>query len=145
MYRYKSCKFTQSQMPIRQVNTSKNQERRANKWVSNLNCITPLTLKIRSKPNSNLINILCWNIRGISTKLQDERLRDYLTKFSIIGLEETMKDKHFALNINGFQYYNFPCKHRHSKAKRASRGFGILIANWLNKSVQIKQGNDCLV
>ena len=98
-----------------------------------------------SNPNSNLINILCWNIRSISTKLHDKILRDYLTKFSIIGFVETMKDKHFALNINGFVYYNFPRKHRHTKAKRASRGIGILIANWLNKSVQIKEVNDCLV
>ena len=132
-------------MPSRQVNTSKSQERRANKRVSNLNCITPPTLKTRSKPNSNPINILCWTIRGISTKLQDKRLRDYLSKFSIIGFVVTMKDKHFAVNINGFVYYNFPRKHRHYKAKRASRGIGILIANWLNKSVQIKQVNDCLV
>ena len=50
-----------------------------------------------------------------------------------------MKDKHFAINIKGFVYYNFPRKHRHSKAKRVSRGIGILIANWLNKSVQIEQ------
>ena len=98
-----------------------------------------------SNPNSNLINILCWNIRSISTKLHDKILRDYLSKFSIIGFVETLKDKHFALNINGFEYYSFPRKHRHTKAKRASRGIGILIANWLNKSVQIKQVNDCLV
>ena len=88
---------------------------------------------------------MCWNIRGISTKLQDKSLRDYLSKFSIVGFVETMKDKHFAININEFVYYNFPRKHRHSKAKRASRGIGILIANWLNKSVQISQVNDCLV
>ena len=96
-------------------------------------------------PNSNQIDILCWNIRGISTKLQDKKLRDYLSKFSIIGFVETMKYKHFALNIKGFEYYKFPRKHKHSKAKRASRGIGILIANWLNKSVQIKQVNACLV
>ena len=134
-------------MPSRQVNTSKSKERRANKRVSNLNCITPPILKTRSKPNSNPINILCWNIRGISTNLQDKRLRDYLSKFSIIGFVETMKDKHFAINITRFVYFNFPHKHRHSKAKRASRGIGILMANWLIKSVglQIKQVNDCLV
>ena len=128
-YRYRSCKFSQSQIPSREVNLPKSQERRANKRVSNLNCITPATLKDRCNPNSNLIDILCWNIRGISTKLQDKRVRDYLSKFSIIGFVETMKDKHFALNINGFEYYTFPCKYRHSKAKRASRGIGILIAN----------------
>ena len=40
-----------------------------------------------------------------------------------------MKDNHLALNIIGFAYYNFPREHRHSNAKRATRGIGILIAN----------------
>ena len=64
-------KFSQSQIPSSQVNTPKSQEGRANKQVSNLNCITPPTFKNHSHPNSNLNDILCWNILGISTKLQD--------------------------------------------------------------------------
>ena len=118
-------------MPNRQVNTSKSQKRRANKQVSNLNFNILPALKTRSKPSSNLIIILCWNIRGISTKLQYKRLRDYLPKFLIFGFVETIEDKHFALIINGFEYYNFSRKHRHSNAKRASRGIGILLANTL--------------
>ena len=65
--------------------------------------------------------MLCWNIRGISRQLQDKRLRDYFAPFSIIGFVETMKNKHLDLNINGFEYFNFPRRHRHSKAQRASR------------------------
>ena len=48
--------------------------------------------------------------------LQDNRLYNYYPKFSIIEFLETMKDKYFTLNINGFLYYSFPRRHRHSKA-----------------------------
>ena len=34
---------------------------------------------------------------------------------------------------------------RHNKAKRFSGGIAILIANWLNKRIEIKRINECLV
>ena len=41
-------------------------------------------------PSKNL-NIVCWNIRGISDKLSDPELLKYLLKCSIIVFLETMK------------------------------------------------------
>ena len=34
---------------------------------------------------------------------------------------------------------------RHKKAKRSFGGIAILIANWLNKRIEIKRVNECLV
>ena len=64
------------------------------------------------------VNILFWNIRGITDKLQNRHLCEYICQHDIVCLVESMLDP---------------------KAKRSSGGIAILIANWLNKRIEIKK------
>ena len=56
-----------------------------------------------------------------------------------------MLDPQKSIQFANYTVYNFARKVRHKKAKRSSGGIAILIANWLNKRIEIKRVNECLV
>ena len=56
-----------------------------------------------------------------------------------------MLDPQKSFQFANYTVYNFARTVRHKKAKRSSCGIAILIANWLNKRIEIKRVNECLV
>ena len=91
------------------------------------------------------VNILFWNIRGITDKLQNRHLCEYICQQDIVCLVESMLDPQKSIQFANYTVYNFARTVRHKKAKRSSGGVATLIANWLNKRIEIKRVNECLV
>ena len=91
------------------------------------------------------VNILSWNIRGITDKLQNRGLCEYIYQHDIVFLVESMLNSQKSIQFASYTVYNFARTVRHKKAKRSSGGIAILIANWLNKHIEIKRVIECLV
>ena len=93
------------------------------------------------------VTILFWHIRGITDKLQNRHLCEYICQHDIVCLVESMLDSQKSIQFANYRHtvYNFARTVRHKKAKRSSGGIAILIANWLNKHIEIKRVNECLV
>ena len=91
------------------------------------------------------VNILFWNIRGITDKLQNRHLCEYIFQHDIVCLVESMLDPQKSIQFANYTVYYFARIVRHKKAKRSSGGIAILFANWLNKRIGIKKVNECLV
>ena len=91
------------------------------------------------------VNILFWNIRGITDKLQNRHVCEYICQHDIVCSVESMLDPQKSIQFANYTAYNFARTLRHKKAKRSSGGIAILIANWLNKRIEIKRVNECLV
>ena len=86
-----------------------------------------------------------WNIRGITDKLQNRHLCEYICQQDIVCLVESMLDPQKSIQFAKYTVFNFARTVRHKKAKRSSGGITILIANWLNKRIEIKRVTECLV
>ena len=69
--------------------------------------------------------VVCWNIRGIGTKLEQQDNIDFLFQNDIVILTETHKDPGFSIHIPGYIYKNFSRHTKHAKAKRYSGGIGV--------------------
>ena len=91
------------------------------------------------------VNILFWTIRGITDKLQNRYLCEYICQHDIVCLVESMLDPQKSFQFANYTVFNFARTVRHKKAKRSSVGIAILFANWLNKRIEIKRVNECLV
>ena len=91
------------------------------------------------------VNILSWDIRGITDKLQNRQLCEYICQHDIVFLVESMLNSQKSIQFASYTVYNFARTVRHKKAKRSSGGIAILIANWLNKHIEIKRVIECLV
>ena len=48
------------------------------------------------------IKVVCWNIRGIGTKLEQQDNIDFLFQNDIVILTETHKDPDFLIHIPGY-------------------------------------------
>ena len=81
--------------------------------------------------------MLCWNINGLSDKLGNTGLQDYLFRYDIIILLETQKGNEFNITIPNFVFHHFPRRHIHKKAKQASGGIGIFVKSHLRESVTV--------
>ena len=82
-------------------------------------------------PECHRVNILYWNIRRITDKLQNKQLCEYICQHDIV--------------FSSYTGYNFARQVRHKKAKCCSSGVPILVANRLNNHIEIKRVNECLV
>ena len=91
------------------------------------------------------VNILSWNIRGITDKLQNKQLCEYICQHDIVCLVESMLDSQKTIHLSSYTVYNFARQVRHKKAKRCSGGIAILVANRLTKHSEIKRVNECFV
>ena len=89
-------------------------------------------------------NILSWNIRGITDKLQNRQLCEYICQHDIACLVESMLDSQKTIHFSSYTVYNFARQVRHKKAKRCSGGIAILVVNRLTKHIEIKRVNECL-
>ena len=79
------------------------------------------------------INIICWNINGLSQeKLNDALLGVFLKNYDVILLNETWASDVDDYILDGFVYHNYPRKCKHSKSKRESGGLGIFV----NRDIQ---------
>ena len=63
----------------------------------------------------------------------------------LVFLVESMLNSQKSIQFASNTVYNVARIVRHKKAKRSSGGIAILIANWLNKHIEIKRVNECLV
>ena len=101
--------------------------------------------------NANLnqgINVLCWNIRGITDKIFDVDTQDILFKNDIIILTEThteMGSEKYYNVIPNFRYHDFPRKFKHRNAPKASGGIGIFIHNDLQLGINITMFHESII
>ena len=63
----------------------------------------------------------------------------------LVFLVESMLNSLKSIQFASYTVYNFARTVRHKNAKRSSGGIAILIANWLNKHIEIKRVIECLV
>ena len=85
------------------------------------------------------------NIRGITDKLENKQLCEYICQHDIVCLVESMLDSQKTIHFSSYTVYNFARQVRHKKAKRCSGGIAISVVNRLTKHVKIKKVNECLV
>ena len=93
----------------------------------------------------NCVSCIAWNIRGISDKLSNANLQQYLFKHEVIVLLETMKDSDFLLDIPDYKFYHFARKMRNLRARRASGGIGVFIKNTLSPGIKVFSSSDICV
>ena len=99
-----------------------------------------------NSPECHLVNILSWNIRGITDKLQNKQLCEYVCQHNIVCLVESVLDSQKTIHFSSYNVYNFAQQVRHKKAKRCFGGIAILVANRPTKlHFEIKRVNECLV
>ena len=96
-----------------------------------------------NSPECHRVNILSWNIRGITDKLQNKQLCEYICQHDIVCLVESMLDSQKTIHFSNYTVYNFARQVRHKKAKRCFGGIVILVVNRLTN--EIKKVNECLV
>ena len=94
---------------------------------------------------STAVSLLTWNINGIADKLGDPDIHTLIKKYDVIALLETMKDKHYEIDIPGFINWHFARESRHKNAKRASGDFLVLVKQHINKYISVEQTNQYVV
>ena len=104
---------------------------------------TPSCMYIVNSSQCHYVNILFWNIRGITDKLQNRHLCEYICQHDIVCLVESMLDSQKSIQFANYTVYNFARTVRHKRTKHSSSGIAILIANWVNKHIGIKRVNEC--
>ena len=105
----------------------------------------PNNIVPENSPECYRVNILSWNIRGITDKLQNKQLSEYICQHDIVCLVESMLDSQKTIHFSSYTVYNLARQVRHKTAKRCSGGIAILVANRLTKHIEIKRVNECLV
>ena len=87
--------------------------------------------------NGGYISCLVWNINGIGDKLGETDVHDIIKVHDVIALIETQKDHSYDVQLPGYTSWHFARRLRHKKAKRASGGFLILIADYLCSCITV--------
>ena len=65
-----------------------------------------------------LVNIISWKIKGLAPdKLNKKVSGSFLEDYDIISLCETWTSEQDDFTLEGFKYYNYPCKYKHHAAK----------------------------
>ena len=72
------------------------------------------------------VNILSWNIRGITDTFQNRQLCAYICQHDNVCLVESMLNSQKSIQFASYTVYNFVRTVRHKKAKRSSGGIAIL-------------------
>ena len=85
----------------------------------------------KNSPECHRVNILSWNICGITDKLQNKQLCEYICQHDIVCLVESMLDSQKTIHFSSYTVYNFARQVRHKKAERCSGGIAILVVNRL--------------
>ena len=98
-----------------------------------------------NSPECHRVNIVSWNIRGITDKLQNKQLCEYICQHHIVCLVESMLGSQKTIHFSSYTACNFAQQVRHKKAKRCFGGKAILVVNRLTKHIEIKRVNECLV
>jgi exonuclease III len=88
------------------------------------------------------IKILSWNIQGIGNKLELKGTYEFLSKYDIIFLTETMKLDSYKPTFDGYQYFHCQRSFQHHRARRPSGGIAVLIKNNLVKFVEIEKASE---
>ena len=91
------------------------------------------------------IKVVCWNIRGIGTKLEQQDNIDFLFQNDIVFLTETHKDPDFSIHIPGYIYKNFSRHTKHAKAKRYSGGIGVFYKQSLVPRIKVTSHSEHVV
>jgi len=94
------------------------------------------------------INVLCWNIRGMTDKMNDPDTQSALFRYDIIMLTETHSEQQTEDLYNcipGFSYRDFPRKFKHRNAPKASGGIGIYVRSTLSQGVELFSSHESVV
>ena len=91
------------------------------------------------------VNIVAWNIRGITDEIHNKQLCEYICQHDIVCSVESMLDSQKTIHLSSYTVYNFARQVRHKKEKRCSGGIAILVVNRLTEHSEIKRVNECLV
>ena len=84
------------------------------------------------------LNIMVWNINGLSQSKLDKRIAgSMLLKYDIILLCETWAAQDAEFFLNGYEYHNYPRKYKHRCAKRHSGGIAMFISKNINEGVTL--------
>ena len=85
---------------------------------------------------NNLLNILCWNIRGLNDFKLDQH-HDLFKLHDFICLTETWCHDSSDFYIEGFIPFNFPRSKIHANATRSSGGIYIFVNRAIYKGVDV--------
>ena len=85
----------------------------------------------------NQLKISVWNIHGLSDKLGDPDIQNYIKEFHIVAFTETKKSKDYKPSYLGYIAEHFARTNVHEKAKSASAGCLSLIKKEYGKLVEI--------
>ena len=94
------------------------------------------------------LNIIFWNIRGISDKLTHNDLCNFLFNHDIIILTETHTDSASENLLNiipGYIYKDFPRQYKHPNAPYNSGGIGIFVKSSIINGIKFECKNESLV
>ena len=84
------------------------------------------------------LNILVWNINGLSQSKLDKRIAgSMLLKYDIILLCETWAAEDADFVLNGYTYHNYPRRYKHRSAKRHSGGIALFIRKTIQDGVTL--------
>ena len=86
---------------------------------------------------SRKLNVTVWNIHGLSDKLGDTDIQDYIKQFHIVALTETKKCKKYQPSYPGYIAEHYARSKSHEKARSASAGCLILIKKGYENLVEI--------
>ena len=90
------------------------------------------------------LRLLTWNINGLKQKLKDEKLRNFLKQYDVIGLQETWGEEkdEFAAWLPGYKAF-VKAGQRTSKYGHCSGGVIVFVKDTLADSVvELKTGNE---
>ena len=84
------------------------------------------------------LNILVWNINGLSQSKLDKRIAgSMLLKYDIILLCETWAAEDADFVLNGYIYHNYPGRYKHRSPKRHSGGIALFIRKTIQDGVTL--------
>ena len=111
---------------------------------------TPYTVHkaLTTDNTGTMLNIICWNIRGIGDKIKYSDIQTILFNKDIVVITETHTehDSEKLYNcIPGYIYKDFPRKYKHQRAPCASGGIGVYIRENLINGIYFEQLNECIV
>ena len=94
--------------------------------------------KSNDPSNRSLVNIISWNVNGLTQdKLNKDILGSLFKDYDIILLSETWASDQDDYTLEGFKYHNYPRNYKHHAAKRESGGLGVFIRNEIQHGVSM--------
>ena len=88
--------------------------------------------------NHQSVNILFWNIHGLSQdKLSDHILGSMLKQYDLILISETWASDQSDFILEGFEYHNYPRHYSHQNCKRNSGGLGVFVRQTIRGGIDM--------